>query len=292
MMEGDGRSLNARVRQFRKFCEDAARLLPVARPSAPVAEFQQFIGAAGPILAQSLGVRLDYALSTLSALKPWLLDDQHDLLHLAQITRAEDPYTELLAWAINPATDLAVGAECQKNWLLSLGVDDAGSIDAVIPSTQFATDDGIPDLVLHFPNLLVVVEAKTGSSEHVTPTSGQMQTVSYPSSVRRRLGKPRDFPTKMVFLTLDRSEATNGDAIRTSYFELAVSLARTLNDLDVPMDLAPLYGLIVNHFATKTGVRIGELKLLTESSPDAGQIIRHAKPLTQMLHLLPERAHH
>lgn len=279
------------IDQFKTFCEVAGPALERSVPKPPLDEFRSFVESARPLLLKSVHDRLDVIQEALRSLEPWLLEDRHDLLRVAQLTSAEDPYTELLAWAIDPNTDPSIGAACQRGWLASLGITVAATLDPVSPVTQFSTDDGIPDLVLHFPKLLVVVEAKTGTGEHPTP-SGIMQTIAYPDAVRRRLGKPSDFVTEVVYLTLDRSQARNDNAIRTSYFELAVSLAKTLNGLEVPGDIKSLYKLIISHFATQTatlGVDVRELLFLTDERPNQDRVIEHVTSLTHILHLLPER---
>ena len=202
------------VDRFKAFCEAAGPALECSQPKPPIQEFRSFVEAARPLLLETIRDQLGVIQEALQCLRPWLLEDRFDLLRVARLTGAEDPYTELLAWAIDPATDSAIGAACQRDWLASLGITEAMGLGAARPMTQFATDDGIPDMVLNYPDLLVVVEAKTGTAEHATPLSGEMQTHSYPAAVRRRIGRPSDFSTTTVFLTLDGSEATNGEAIR------------------------------------------------------------------------------
>lgn len=281
------------LERFRAFCEQAVPALERSKPKPPIEEFRQFVESAQPKLFESVSSKLHVIRDALQNLKPWLLHDRHDLLAVAQVTLSENPYTELVAWAIDPATNLEVATACQKAWLSTLGID-VGACNPVRPLTQLYTDDGIPDLVLQYSELLIVVEAKTGTDEHETPRSGQMQTVSYPSAVKRYFGKSEDFPTEIVFLTLDRSDATNAAAIRTSYFEFAVSLARTLNNLPISDDdeLRPLYRLIVNHFATRTaslGRGISELLFLADEHSLDVRAIKHLATLTHVLHLLPER---
>ena len=261
------------------------------QPEPPEAEFRRFLEAARPLLRESISDRLKVLQDAMRCLSPWLLDKKFDLLRVAQLTWAEDPYTELVAWAIDPATHPEIGAACQRAWLLSLGI--TATIDPLTPITQFSTDDGIPDLVLPYPELLVIVEAKTGTGEHPTPKSCKPQTVAYPDAVKRRLGRPNDFRTKTVYLTVDCTEAENGKAIRTCYFAFAVLLADTLTKLDMPDDLKSMYKLIISHFATQTavfGVDVRNLCFLAEENLDENRVIEHVTSLTHMQSLLPERA--
>ncbi len=278
--------------KFRQFCEQAKPAVERSKPKPPIKQFCQFIESAKPKLFESVAGKLHIIRDALANLKPWLLDDRHDLLAVAQVTLAENPYTDLVAWAIDPHINPVLATECQRAWLRSLGIE-TQSFRPTRPITQLFTDDGIPDLVLHYPELLVIVEAKTGTGEHETP-SETMQTVSYPSAVRRHFGKPDDFPTEVVYLTLDRTDAANASAIRTSYFEFAVILAAALNRVPVSDDddTKPLYRLIVNHFATRTaslGRGISELFFLADERSLDDRAIEHIPKLTHLLHLLPER---
>jgi hypothetical protein len=101
--------------------------------------------------------------------------------------------------------------------------------------------------VLLYEGLLVIVEAKTDSAEHATP-SGQMQTEAYPPATRNALGLPENTPTWMVFLTPDRRRATNEDAICTSYLDFAFALVAELNPDELSRELQFAFGMLFTHF--------------------------------------------
>ena len=185
---------------FEAFCEQAKPALEQAKPKPPADGFRRFLKAAEPLLLDSVSARLPAIQEALRDLKPWLLDELLDILDVARVTASEDPYTELIAWAISPSVNSELAVACQRAWLGALGVEEAVVNDPVDPMTQFSTDSGIPDLVLAYQNLLVIVEAKTRSEEHKASNTRLMQTKAYPSAVRRRLNKSDDFPTAMVFL--------------------------------------------------------------------------------------------
>ena len=280
------------IDQFKAFCESAGPALERSLPKPPLDEFRSFVDSARQLLLKSVHDQLHVIQEALRCLEPWLLEDRHDLLRVAQLTLAEDPYTELLAWAIDPKTHDEIGNACQRGWLKSLCLTGSGTVKPVSPRTQLSTDTGIPDLVLEYQAIVVIVEAKTKTDEHIASKSEFKQTKAYPAAVCRRLQKSEHFPVSVVYLTTDRSKAANSQAINTSYFELAVSLAQTLNGLEVLADLKSLYKLIITHFATQTAtlaVDVRKLFFLTDERQNQDRVIDHVTSLTHMLHLLPER---
>ena len=136
-----------------------------------------------------------------------------------------------------------------------------------------------------------MVEAKTGTDEHLTSTD-EMQTVAYPSAVRRTLCLGDAFPTVMIYLTTDRAEPANAKAVAISYLELAIAFARALSVVRVADDVKTLYKLVITHLATfavfpETNVR-DLLRLSDADEPPSYWLVSHLSSLTNFLHLVPE----
>jgi hypothetical protein len=174
--------------KFFEFVKNAQMV--VIRPPAigplPMADFRSFIGGALPIVVSKIKCMMPRIAGRAELAQRWIV--RHDLLQVANFGFVEDSWTELMAWALAPATHPETSVKRQKAWLKAMGLDeDICETVACIPQSQFVTDDGVPDLVLHFDKSTVVVEAKTGSAEHPAPSSKKWQTVAYRESVRRAL---------------------------------------------------------------------------------------------------------
>jgi hypothetical protein len=131
--------------------------------------------------------------------------------------------------------------------------------------SQFVTDDGIPDLILEYEKFVIVMEAKTGTDEHPTPSSHQLQTVSYPVAVRRKRGLRPDVAVYMVFITPECRRAANPEAINTSYAELAGALLSKLDRNVLPVELQYLFGLIFTHFMSSAVPDVVDVKEVIEN---------------------------
>ncbi len=152
----------ALVDEFRRFLSLAEPFLRV-----PMHEFEAFLMQSREILLGSLPQRLQAIQPAIEKLRPWLTSSDLDLLRIAGLTHDENAYTELLAWALRPSTHPETALDRQRAWLCYLDVPGAGDlIEATEPQTQLHTKHGIPDLVLVYPSLAVVIEAKTSTLEH------------------------------------------------------------------------------------------------------------------------------
>jgi len=208
--------------------------MPKASPPN-IQQFLKLIQTVKPLIVRQMRESLTTCRDQVEQLAEWLTPHSPDLLSIAGLSGLEDPYTELLAWALNPPNDSALALRCQKVWLKSLGVSEAAQMTRPVTfDTQVVTDDGRPDLVLHCNELqfLVVVEAKTFSKEHLAP-GGTMQTVAYPVAVRDKLGLAPDFTTYMVFLSLDGSASANEEAILTTYMDFVKTLTSEISVIDL-----------------------------------------------------------
>ncbi len=283
------------VDEFRKFADVSRGLLANLQEETPLASFRDFVDHAEDLLQQAVAKQLPHIRKRLACLQTWLLPEKCDLLQVAGLSYVENSYTELIAWCLDPKTDIAAALACQRSLLAIFGVPDFG--DRKVPAqprTQFVTFvKAIPDLVLQYDNLLVVVEAKTGTGEHETPT-GENQTVAYPKAVRSTLGLPENFATVMVYLTPDRSSPAAAAAVAVSYLEIAIAFAAGLQAVVLNEDVKTLYKLVITHLATcavqpQPDVR-GLCRLLREDAAARAQIVTHTINLMSFLLLVPEEA--
>jgi hypothetical protein len=203
-----------------------------------------FLAQAKPLIIGPTRLQWQALTPDLDVLSRWYTNC--DLLD--RIVRLEDSYTELIAWALRPATHPESAQLRLRSWLASLGVALANEVPAE-PRTQVLTRDGIPDLVLPFGTRTVVVEVKTDSPEHAAP-SGMAQTLAYPEAVRSTLQLNPQTPLHMVFLTPDSRAAENPDAICTNFAHFAVILARALADIELPDHARVLAGMVITLLAT------------------------------------------
>jgi len=234
--------------EFQQFIDLSQRILSRDQSSHPIDQFRQFVELSMPLVVAEIKRQLPTLADLASLASRWLV--QHDLLYIARYSGVENSYTELMAWALDPATHLPSAITRQQAWLKGVGIEMIPfGAEPCVPRTQLDTDDGIPDLVLRFPNKTVVVEAKTGTAEHAAP-SGLPQTDAYPKAVRRKFELPVDAPIEIVFITPDRRAASNPEAKITTFVEFALCLARALRSEELPTDTRAAYALMFTHFLT------------------------------------------
>jgi PD-(D/E)XK nuclease superfamily protein len=234
------------TKRFREFVARSEALLGTAGTQDPSTAFRVFIQRAAPLLVEPISNALENLRPRVAMLRPWITP--HDLLAVAGLAYAEDPYTELIAWALAPSTHRPSAERRQRSWLESLPLRTPIAFPSPAePLTQLATVNGVPDLVLQYDEFVVVVEAKTGSSEHDTP-GRTPQTLAYPQAVASTFGLPSDTPVHIVFLTPDRRAATNPEAVRASYVDLVVALAGALEPDELLDDLRSAFKMLFTHF--------------------------------------------
>ena len=237
------------VDTFRRFVAAGADLAASVR-HPPLAEFREFLQQAEPLVVGRIQSRLPSINEQVTTISTWLTP--HDLLAVSGRSYLEDPYTELMAWALAPETHAASALVRQQSWLQRVGIPhgtDQLSRPAE-PRTQVVTDDGRVDLLLSFATFAVVVESKTGSTEGLTP-SGRPQTIAYPEAVRRLLAAGPDFPIHVVFLTRDGDEASNRAALRTTWLEFALSQIAALDHRDLTPHTKEAFGMLFTHFLAR-----------------------------------------
>jgi hypothetical protein len=243
------------VTEFLRFVE-RAKVITRASAAAPPEEnslslgvFKNFISAARPLVVDHVRHVLDPLVARAHLLSRWLVN--HDLLAIGGFSFAENAYTELMNWALSPETHPPSAYERQRAWLQSLGIDEAimGG-KACQPSTQQGTDDGIPDLLLEYENGIVIVEAKTGTDEHETP-SGTPQTISYVGAMRRLRGLDQSVPIEVVLICPELREPANPTARATTFARFSLTLAETLErDATLPAEDRFAFAMLITHFMT------------------------------------------
>ena len=238
------------VHQFRNFVDRAEALAQPRIDSFSVGRFRALIQTATPLVLEPARELLARVAAQLNVLSDFLIPSQFDLLYVAGFEYAEDPYTELMRWAMDPQFHPSLALDCQRSWLHSLGVFEGINAPAD-PRSQVGTVNGVPDLVMLYEQFVVVVEAKTGSSEHGARGGDVPQTLAYPAAVRESLQLPTDFPTHMVYLTPDRSPAANEDALLATYLGFALVMAETLSKHggELPDALKWSFAALITHFA-------------------------------------------
>lgn len=252
-----------------------------------IPDFNSFLTAARPLVVGHVQQEIAVLRPQIDCICQWLVPD--DLLALAGLSRVEDAYTELLAWALCSPKQENVALICQRAWLKTLGIVETIQA-AVCPQTQLITADGRPDLILDYRDdgFVVAVEAKTGSDEHETPGGG-MQSVTYPDAVRSALNLPPGFPVRMVFLTPSGTAAENPQAINTTYAQFVLALALSLPLNCLPPHLRWSYSMLFTHMlgnAAPEGNAASGIQALKRLS-DAGTPASEADVLDKLTGIKP-----
>ena len=260
------------LQAFHQFIADATPIYRRLTAPPPTQEFQTFVDQALPLVVAGLKKDLPVLTDRARLAKRWLVPD--DLLAVAGLSYVENSYTELMAWALRPDTHAASALRRQQAWLDSL----EPKINLVLEKpanlwTQVATDDGIPDLILKFEQGVIIVEAKTGTVEHVAPL-GEMQTVAYEVAVRKKYDFAITVPVYVVLISPDGQKAVNTEARNTSYVSFALALAEQLEAEELPPDTKAAYRMLVTHYltcATSSTVPVRELVEVIVTWPENWQ---------------------
>jgi hypothetical protein len=241
--------------RFAAFAQQARQVLeavpaPVATaPLSPAeqdlaARYRVFVERAVPLAIGEARRTVEELLPVAGKLTSWKAP--LDVVSVAGGELSETVYTELLAWAFSPPGHPELALACQRSYLRHL----VPELELDMPlrvDEQVWTDDGVPDIVLHGNGHLHVIEAKTVSSEHATP-SGEMQTVAYARWVPAEVAPSTLQYRSLIFLTLGGQAACNEAAICSTWLEVALCLADALETVDVSPDLRGTYAAIVTHW--------------------------------------------
>ena len=277
--------LQTHVDRFRDLVE---RATPLLRPRVDAAT-RDFLARGRRLIIGPARKQLANLESQLAPLMHLMQEPGMDLFRVAGLSWAEDAYTELIAWTMDPRVHGEVATVVQRVWLESLLVEEASQVSmAAIPKTQLWLEGEIPDLVLLYGDFVVVVEAKTSTEEHTT-RSGKFQTESYPDVVRRNLACA-EIPIHIVFLTIDRTLAVNTAAISTTYLNFALVLAQVAQSCDLPNDVAVAFRMIATHFAgcaIPNGIDVSELMAdIRHGMADDAALVRHLSTIQKTSALL------
>lgn len=237
------------VEDFQAFVEQAT---PLLRRDAPVRAFLDFVQNAETVILADATADADGLTRAAAILQKCC--GEHDLFAEAGLTGREDPTTELVRWLLAPSSHPESALARQHAWLESIAWQGSLPTAPVLPETQWGTLEGpIVDLVLPYPERVVVVEAKTGTDEHEAGATGKLQTDFYAEAVARQL--PRTVPPMVVYLTLDGRDAS-GSAIPATYATVACAVARALG---------PSWDTM--HVATREAFRVVMVHLLRHGGP-------------------------
>lgn len=273
------------IDRFRAFVRRARDLAP----PPPCDQFRAFVAAATDCLAGDLLPRVRRHRPELQRLAEWLVEDRFDILAVAGFRWVEDAYSDLIAWSLSPDVHPESALARQKAWLTRVGVPEAAGFTALAtPQTRVWTDDGIPDLYLQFSELLVVVEAKTGTGEHETP-SGLPQTTAYAAALRRHLGLT-DCAVRTLFLTPDGADPADPAAIPTTYADFVYAVVLAFRPADFPPAFAHSLRIVLTHLLNHAGSEpwkhaelIHQLVRLAESGGGASELVPLAARAYQVL---------
>jgi hypothetical protein len=254
------------IERFREFIRKAERVEITQQmlPRPPLAEFESFVNRSLPLVVNEIKQFLPRIAERAALAERWLTP--HDLLSVGGFTFVENYYTALMKWALDPNTHPASAKRRQRAWMAAVGLDEniCGQTECRLV-TQLVTGDGIPDLVMRFDVATVVVEAKTGSSEHDAP-SGKPQTYAYLDSVWETLKLPPEHDIRCVFITPDRRPAINPEAKATTFIEFVFAIAGALESEGMADSQATraAYSILFTHFLTQATTVDADVRELLE----------------------------
>jgi hypothetical protein len=250
------------IAAFGAFVAEAEPLLASLPHAAapPSREFEDFVKLAMPLAVDRVKAQLPDMIERAQILTQWFVP--FDLLSLGGFSFVENYYTALMKWALDPETHSESALRRQRAWIRKVGIDDSYCRAPCVCQAQVYTSDGIPDLVLQYDEATIVVEAKTGSAEHTTP-SGGFQTDVYPKAVRTTLRLPPEHKVFMVFITTDGTPPHNPDAKATKYFDFVMALAEDLDRESLPEGTRFAYSMLFTHLLRRaTDCQMDLLELL------------------------------
>ena len=238
------------ITRFREFINQANTVLRKKedRMLPHIEKFRSFLDQAEPIVIHQIRDVLKAHRGRLKNLNGVLLENACDILAAAGLRGDEDRYTKLMAWMLWPEGKPELALRFQKAWLQALGLHNIARRlkKAVKPETQKLTKSGRLDMVIDFrqPNIVLIVEAKTGTEEHEAP-SGEMQTIAYPAELRRSRNLKDNYPIRVVFLTPDGRKAANPKAICTTYETFVMAIADSIGKMSLGLRWA--YSFVITH---------------------------------------------
>lgn len=278
------------VPRFEQFLQ---QLQSVMSSDQELGRFMGFVTQCESVIAEALADPLAHAKSVVQPIMPLIDSTDVDLLQIAGIQGDENRYTNLIAWMLSPQTNRTLAKAIQHHWLRQVGLSRNSFDEPARVITQVVTDDGIPDLILIFPDSVIIVEAKTETAEHPTP-GGQMQTFAYPPAVRRFFRLPDEFPIHIFFLTMDGTLPANPEAHSTTYLDVCFAVGAALQETQVSASLRSGCESVLRHFllhATPSGLDVPALLNLLQACH--WKITKDAIPevdkLTSLLALMGER---
>lgn len=297
--------MTERTDAFLKFVATARELLSQAddaktsthrqtRPPVPSGDeealldrWTTFLAAARPLATAAARAYLKWFEVDAVRVRRSLFSD--DLILVAGHRHVENSYTRLAAWALGFENASPIAQAVQRRWLARLlpALVLSGSL-RVIPQLQ--TDGGVPDLILVSDELLVVVEAKTLTTEHEAAQTGRHQTEAYLDATRDTLSIDANVAGAMVFLTMNGDVAVNEAAVTATFTELALVILEVLDDYPSAEAAWP-YRSLASHWLLHAtpGVSITDVSALSAKVVDDGALLRELPQILRLERLVPMR---
>jgi hypothetical protein len=281
----------ANIEQFQAFVRDARRVLESEGP--PVEAFRAFVAKAEPLATDAAREYLRWFAPHADRVARALVAD--DLIQVAGYHRAENSYTRLLGWSLGHGNDTPLAAAVQHALiaLLRPGWAPAKPLAVLV---ERSTEYGTPDLVLHGDDLVVVIEAKTVTREHLAAQTGEKQTVAYGRLHRDgspELGIRPGVKGFTVLLSIERDEPADSNAEASTFAEVALCILDAIDRVEASFDQKWPYRAIASHWLIHAmpGVDVRALsKGLSGEGPLAGKdVLRHLSTVTSIERLVPVR---
>ncbi len=284
-------SADTSLEMFRSFLQRAHGLAPIT-PSAPNTDdshrleaFRSFVALAGQLprsddepssTSLTLTAFLDFTASACRLVREEVLEDVSrilvaagplladappiDILAAAHLSYAENAYTRLLAWMLDPQENPSGAMRLQRRVVEWLGLDPALVDRACSPRVQVQLDaGGVLDLLLDYPTASIIIETKTGTQEHLVGRLGVPQTVHYPKAVGAQFGGREPKVLATVLLAPYRLSPESDSAIPMTFADVALLLAGEVGNPSLPTSMREALRQIALHFLDEAVPRGGSL---------------------------------
>lgn len=246
-----------------------ASQLPPPTGANATERFRSFIDVASPLATQLARNYLRWFVPHAKRISHLATGD--DLLLIAGHRHVENSYTRLLAWALGYENSSAVARDLQSRWVAQLGGGSGHGELRVRP--WVITDEGIPDIVAFNETFVLVVEAKTLTTEHEAAGSGKLQTHAYLPAVRKTLGMTDGTAGLTAFVTIRGEAAANPEAIASTFAEVGLLILESVEHANLQGDESDErgpYRALASHWLTHAapGVDIREVSTLALRAAD------------------------
>lgn len=257
----------ANIEQFRTFVRDARRLLesdpraseahtPTTRPPSsvlpraddgpPVEAFLAFIDTATPLATEAARRYLRWFMPHAERITRAVVE--HDIILVAGYHNVENSYTRLLGWVLGYKNDSALATAVQRRLIARLrpALTPSQRLNVIV---ECSTKNGCtPDLVLVNDDLVVVIEAKTVTREHLAAQTDEPQTTAYMKAVRETLPVAESVQGLTVLLSIEGDEPADSDANAATFAEVALVILEAIDTVEASFDQKWPYRAIASHW--------------------------------------------